>query len=99
MKRITLLFATAVVGGFAALSVAAHDPSDFDRMFEAPAALAEPTTCAQLADPDRYSTDETNPDIKKLRTRCDAEKTAAPADKPTDAEKPSDKKNEAGNEE
>jgi hypothetical protein len=34
-------------------------------------------TCAQLADTQRYSSDLTNPDIKALKTKCDAEKAAA----------------------
>ena len=33
-----------------------------------------PTTCAQLADTQRYSNDVAYPEIKVLKARCDAEK-------------------------
>lgn len=33
-----------------------------------------PTTCAQLADTQRYSNDVAYPEIKALKARCDAEK-------------------------
>ncbi len=55
----------------------AHDPSLHEPRYVAPPAKAVPTTCAQFADTGRYSNDITNPDIKALKTRCDAEKAAA----------------------
>lgn len=65
------------------LGANAHDPSlhEQDRL---PPAKAKPTTCAQLADTKRFSSDVTDADIKALKTKCDAEKKAAA--------KPSDKK-------
>lgn len=36
-----------------------------------------PATCTQLADSNHYSNDVTDPDIKALKTRCDAEKKTA----------------------
>lgn len=58
----------------------AHDPRMHDDYVPAP--KLKPTTCAQLADSQRYSNDVTDPDIKSLKTRCDAEQkktTAKPA--------------------
>lgn len=65
------------------LGAHAHEPSlhEQDRL---PSAKAKPTTCAQLADTKRYSSDVTDADIKALKTKCDAEKKVAA--------KPSDKK-------
>lgn len=40
-------------------------------------AKATPVTCVQLEDTARYSNDVTVPAIKALKTRCDAEKSAA----------------------
>jgi hypothetical protein len=60
-----------------AFTAQAHDPSLHEPRYVAPQTKAVPTTCTQLADTQRYSNDETNPDIKKLKMRCDAEKTAA----------------------
>jgi len=56
------------------ISVKAHDSE------------AVPTTCAQLADSHNYSSDVTNPRIKALKARCDAEKKGAV--KPKAAAKP-----------
>lgn len=71
------LFLTALSAS--ALSMAslaqAHDPKLHDDYVPPP--KAKPTTCAQLADTTRYSNDVTDPDIKALKTRCDAEKKAA----------------------
>ncbi|HEY1137040.1 MAG TPA: hypothetical protein VGE64_06075 [Xanthomonadaceae bacterium] len=61
-----------------AASAAAHDPRFHEPATQAPPAKAKPTTCAQLADTQRYSSDLTDPDIKALKTKCDA---AAKADK------------------
>lgn len=63
-----------VVSSVLAFSVNAHDPSLHEPQ---PSAKAIPTTCVQLADTKHYSNDTTNPDIKALKTRCDAEKAAA----------------------
>lgn len=78
MKLGSMLLSVATTCGLLTFSASAHDPSEFDRMFPAPASLAIPTTCEQLADSDRYSTDETHADIKTLKARCDAEKPATP---------------------
>lgn len=40
------------------------------------------TTCAQLADPRHYVVDPAYPEIKALKTKCDAEKKASPKPKP-----------------
>jgi hypothetical protein len=75
-----LCSAATTVALFAGASWA-HDPADFERKIASPpAAKAVPTTCAQLADAGNYLTDLSNPDIKALQARCDAEKKAA-ADK------------------
>lgn len=47
---------------------------------------AIPTTCAQLADTARFTNDESYPQIKALRIRCDAANPPAPAD--SDAKAP-----------
>lgn len=36
------------------------------------------TTCAQLANPQRYAVDPAYPEIKTLKAKCDAEKKATP---------------------
>lgn len=65
----SILFATTIA--------AAHDPRFHEPEEQMPPAKAKPTTCAQLADSRRYSNDLTDPDIKALKARCDAEKAAA----------------------
>lgn len=72
-----LIALSAVVASTAlfAMSAKAHDSE------------AIPTTCAQLADSHNYSNDMTNPDIKALKARCDAEKKAAA--RPKTAARPS----------
>ncbi len=67
-------FISSVLLTFAAQ---AHDPSLHEPRYVAPPVKAVPTTCTQLADTQRYSNDVTKPEIKKLKTRCDAEKAAA----------------------
>jgi hypothetical protein len=67
----------ALLIALAAASAAAHDPRFHEPATQAPPAKAKPTTCAQLADTQRYSSDLTNPDIKALKAKCDAEKAAA----------------------
>lgn len=74
----TLLLSTALLSsGLLAFAAQAHDPSLHEPRYVAPPAKAMPTTCAQLADTQRYSNDLAKPDIKALKTRCDAEKAAA----------------------
>lgn len=69
--RPLLLSLTAVSTLLLAMAVQAHDP----RLHApAPAPKAKPATCAQLADTQRYSNDLADPDIKALKTRCDAAK-------------------------
>jgi hypothetical protein len=60
-----------------ATSAAAHDPRFHEPEYQAPRAKLKPMTCAQLADTQRYSNDLTDPDIKALKAKCDAEKAAA----------------------
>ncbi len=45
---------------------------------------AIPTTCAQLADTQRYTDDTAYPEVKALKERCDAQAkpSAAPAAQP-----------------
>jgi hypothetical protein len=71
--RIASLAASLLLLSF---SAQAHDPSlhEEDRM---PVAKDKPTTCAELADTQRYSNDLAEPDIKALKTKCDAAKKAA----------------------
>lgn len=46
-----------------------------------------PTTCAELADTQRYSNDVSYPEIKALKARCDAEKKRGQAVRKTPAGK------------
>ncbi len=83
-NRTSLQFGLAFSIALVAASAAAHDPRLHEPEYQAPPAKYKPTTCVQLADTQRYSNDVTNPDIKALKTRCDAEKaTAARKAKPT----------------
>lgn len=79
-SRIKILSAVAVSFTLFAASAGAHDPSEFERMIAAPATKPVPTTCEQLADPTKYSTDVSNPDVKALKARCDAAKKSAAGD-------------------
>ena len=76
-NRTSLQLGFALSIAFIAASAAAHDPRFHEPEYQAPPAKLKPTTCAQLADTQRYSSDLTNPDIKALKTKCDAEKAAA----------------------
>ena len=71
--RIASLAASLLLLSFGAQ---AHDPSlhEEDRM---PVAKAKPTTCAELADTQRYFNDPADPDIKALKAKCDAAAKAA----------------------
>jgi hypothetical protein len=74
----TSLFVLSIVLASTALypiEANAHDPKNFDRIMEAEQKPA-PVTCAQLADFRNYSSDETRPEIKMLKMRCDDEKKA-----------------------
>lgn len=62
-----LMVLSSVVTAFAAFAVNAN-AHDFTSV---------PTTCDQLADSHNYSNDVTNPDIKALKERCDADKRDA----------------------
>ncbi len=86
--RTALTLGLALSIGLAATSAAAHDPRFHEPEVQTPPAKAKPTTCAQLADTRRYSNDLTDPDIKALKTRCDAERAAARKTAPTSQKKP-----------
>jgi len=74
IRLIALSVVAAVV--LSVPSANAHDPSSFDKRKKVP------KTCAQLADTERYWDDVSRPDIKALKTHCDAQNGAAP--KPSD---------------
>lgn len=77
VRKVALCAAVAASALFAGVS-RAHDPAEFERMIASPpAAKPVPTTCAQLADAANFSNDLTNPDIKALQARCEAERKAA----------------------
>jgi hypothetical protein len=75
--RSLFLSTTLAASGLLAFAANAHDPSLHEPQYVVPPAKAIPTTCKQLADTQRYSSDTTNTDIKALKSRCDAEKAAA----------------------
>lgn len=77
-NRTSLKFGLALSTALVAASAAAHDPRLHEPATQAPPAKAKATTCAQLADTQRYSNDLTDPDINALKAKCDA---AAKADK------------------
>lgn len=77
-----------------ATTASAHDPKDFDRLMgmqTVPKSI--PTSCASLADTVHFSNDETNPDIKALKKKCDAENAAAAKKAEQAAAKPPKKNN------
>jgi hypothetical protein len=80
MSTRTRILSAAVSSTLFAASAGAHDPSEFERTISAPAAKPVPTTCEQLADPTKYSTDVSNADIKALKARCDAAKKPVAGD-------------------
>lgn len=65
-------FALAACAALLPLSAFAHQEGHGD---EKPLA----TTCAQLANPQRYEVDPAYPEIKALKARCEAEQKAAKA--------------------
>lgn len=75
--RSILLSTVAASVSLLALGAHAHDPSLHEP--HAPPAKAKPTTCVQLGDTERYSSNLSDPDIKALKAKCDAaaKKTAA----------------------
>ena len=73
--RSVFLSTSVVCIALLSTSVQAHDPSLHEPA--AKPAKATPVTCVQLEDTARYSSDLTVPAIKALKTRCDAEKSAA----------------------
>ncbi len=52
-----------------------------------------PTTCAQLADSERYTDDVSYPEVKALKERCEAESKESAAPLKTTAPQPSDNNN------
>jgi hypothetical protein len=78
LNRNLVLRSLALSLAICAGTAAAHDPRFHEPEYQAlPPAKAKPETCVQLADTERYSNDISDADIKKLKTRCDAEKAAA----------------------
>jgi hypothetical protein len=75
MTLLPLFLSAILTAGLSAFAANAHDPSLHAQTASAPTKV--PTTCVQLADTEHYSNDIKNPDIKALKTRCDAEKAAA----------------------
>ena len=73
--RLMVLTVIALSAAALAMNVRAHDPSLHDD--HAPKSMPKATTCKQLADTEHYSTDLTDPDIRALKAKCDAEKKAA----------------------
>lgn len=65
----TSILATMVATSAFATTAFAHDPSEFDRRMAAPTAI--PTSCAELADYNNFSTDVTNPGVLELKTHCE----------------------------
>jgi hypothetical protein len=76
MKTIAFARHMLVLSLFAVSTLAfAHEPA-----LHQSAAKMKPTTCEQYADPTHYSNDLSDPDIKALKDKCDAEATSAKAD-------------------
>ena len=69
-----ILSAVALSASLFAMTAHAHDPSLHEKPAAAAKSKAKPSNCMQLADSQRYSSDLADPDIKALKTRCDAEK-------------------------
>jgi hypothetical protein len=74
--RLMILSVVALSASILTMNARAHDPSLHDEM-QAPKSMPKATTCKQLADTEHYSADLTDPDIRTLKARCDAEKKAA----------------------
>ncbi|GAA4796782.1 hypothetical protein [Lysobacter hankyongensis] len=79
-NRSSLKFVFALSIALVAATASAHDPRFHEPEYQAPPAKLKPTTCAQLADTQRYSNDMTDPDIKALKAKCDATAKAAKAE-------------------
>ncbi|MGI8561825.1 MAG: hypothetical protein ACR2J7_10440 [Luteimonas sp.] len=75
--RPILWFVVLTTAAFAHTSANAHDLRDFDRRMEVAEAQALPEIWTNLAKRTEQASDAANPDIKALKTRCDAEKKAA----------------------
>jgi hypothetical protein len=85
-KHSSLLASFALPVALFAATASAHDPRFHEPEYQAPPpAKLKPTTCAQLADTQRYSNDVTVPDIKALKKKCDAAAAAAAKRKPAPA--------------
>ena len=76
LRSMTLFTLTASASLFA-MNVHAHDPSLHEEHKPQATAKPKPANCTQLADTNRYSSDLSDPAIKALKERCDAEKKAA----------------------
>ncbi len=69
-----------VLSALTSTAAMAHDPALHSASDDAK--KAKPTTCAQLADREHYSNDLSDPDIKALKAKCDADKKAPAQAKP-----------------
>ena len=83
MKLSMLVCALAL--GLSAAAAQAHDPALHDPAETTAPTKPKATTCAQLAD-SRYSADASDPKVKELKARCEAEKKAG--EKAANAKKP-----------
>jgi|APMI01.1.fsa_nt_gi hypothetical protein len=81
MKILRFLALSAVTVSFSSFCtvIYAHDSSSHSHNS---AAKIKASTCKQLADPDRYTADANDPDIRALKARC--ETTRRPAESTVD---------------
>lgn len=84
MKLRSMLLLALAAASLSSLSAVAHPQGHDDEK-------AIPRTCAELTDTRRFTDDTTYPEVKALKTRCDAEQKSAP--KKPEAKPANDKKN------
>ncbi|MHB8911140.1 MAG: hypothetical protein ACYC42_00480 [Lysobacter sp.] len=78
MKRSSLLSLAALSAALLlSFSASAHDPKEFDRMFDAAPASTEATACAKLEALRHGKAKPTAAEVKSLRARCEADNKAA----------------------
>jgi hypothetical protein len=81
----TLVFTVVACASAASMTAFAHPGGhdDDEKLI--------PTTCAQLADKERYTDDISYPEVNALKERCDAEKKVQVEPRKTTAPRSSDK--------